>query len=247
MDDLPHRTTPLLAVALNGSRVHPNVPRTPDALAVAARASIASGARVVHLHAYDDKGVETLDGAACAAALEMVRAACPGVPISLSTSAAIEPDPQHRRALVASWTMLPDLVTANQGEVGIADLCEDLLQRGVGIEAGLLSVLDAEAFVQARYAASCARVLIEPLDHDPQVALAHAEAMEEVMMRAGIALAQVHHGDGLASWAVNERAIRRGHGIRTGLEDTPVLPDGTLAPDNAALVRAAMALIRQCS
>jgi uncharacterized protein (DUF849 family) len=143
--------------------------------------------------------------------------------------------------------MLPDLVTANQGEVGIADLCEDLLQRGVGIEAGLLSVLDAEAFVQARYAASCARVLIEPLDHDPQVALAHAEAMEEVMMRAGIALAQVHHGDGLASWAVNERAIRRGHGIRTGLEDTPVLPDGTLAPDNAALVRAAMALIRQCS
>jgi uncharacterized protein (DUF849 family) len=42
---------------------------------------------------------------------------------------------------------------------------------------------------------------------------------------------------------VNERALARGHGIRTGLEDTPVLPDGRPAPDNAALVRAA-ALMR---
>ena len=69
--------------------------------------------------------------------------------------------------------------------------------------------------------------------------------MEEVLVRAGIALAQVHHGDGIASWAVNARALRCGHGIRTGLEDTPVLPDGHLAPDNAALVRAAAAMMAE--
>lgn len=57
------------------------------------------------------------------------------------------------------------------------------------------------------------------------------------------ALRAVHHGEGIASWAVNERALRRGHGIRTGLEDTTVLPDGRPAPDNAALVRAAVALV----
>ena len=67
--------------------------------------------------------------------------------------------------------------------------------------------------------------------------------MEEVVTAAGIALAQVHHGDGVASWAVNARAVERGHGIRTGLEDTVFLPDGTLAPDNAALVRAAAEMI----
>jgi len=59
----------------------------------------------------------------------------------------------------------------------------------------------------------------------------------------GIVLEQVHHGDSVASWAVNARAVPRGHGIRTGLEDTTVLPDGRLAPDNAALVRAAVALM----
>lgn len=57
--------------------------------------------------------------------------------------------------------------------------------------------------------------------------------------------AALNHGDGIASWAVNERALRRRHGIRTGLEDTPVLPDGQLAPDNAALMRAAAALMAE--
>jgi hypothetical protein len=42
--------------------------------------------------------------------------------MSLSTSAAIEPE--RRTALIAAWTELPDLVTANQGEEGILELCE---------------------------------------------------------------------------------------------------------------------------
>ena len=44
--------------------------------------------------------------------------------------------------------MLPNLVTANQGEAGIRELCEHLLQRGVGIGAGLLSLADAQAFAR---------------------------------------------------------------------------------------------------
>src|ERR687895_792875 len=82
-----------------------------------------------------------------AAAIRAVRAACPGVPVSLSTSAAIEPDPARRLQLVAGWTELPELVTANQGEPGIVEVCELLIERGVGIEAGLLELGDAEAFV----------------------------------------------------------------------------------------------------
>ena len=84
---------------------------------------------------------------------------------------------------------------------------------------------------------------MEPLDAQPDDALAGAEAIERALAEAGIALEQLHHGDGIASWAVNRRAIARGHGIRTGLEDTPVLPNGSLAADNAALVRAAAAMI----
>lgn len=242
---MDRRTILLLEAALNGSRVHPHVPRTPEELAEAARASVAAGARALHLHPYDATGSETLGAEPCAAALHAGHAACPGIPISLSTSAEIEPDPCRRRELVANWTLLPELVTANQGEAGIRELCDDLIARGVDIEAGLLSLADADAFVRSGLAQRCVRVLIEPLDADPQEAVAHAAAMEDVLQRAGISLEQVHHGDGIASWAVNERALRRGHGIRTGLEDTPVLPDGQLAPDNAALVRAATIMMAE--
>lgn len=83
--------TLLLQAALNGDRVHPALPRTPGELAAEARAAVEAGA--LHLHPYDDKGQQTLAAAPCAAALHAVRAACPGIPISLSTSAGIEPDP----------------------------------------------------------------------------------------------------------------------------------------------------------
>jgi uncharacterized protein (DUF849 family) len=236
----------LLKACLNGSRTddeHPAIPRSPAQLAAEGRASVDAGARVLHLHPYDGDGHETLEAEPCAAALRAVRAACPGIPVSLSTSADIESDPRRRLELVAGWTDLPDLVTANQGERGILDLCEHLIGRGVGIEAGLLSLEDAQAFVAAGIADRCARVLVEPLDADPATAVAHAAAIEGVLDAAGVTLEQVHHGDDVATWHVMERAVSRGHGIRIGLEDTTVLPDGRRPAGNGELVRAAAAML----
>jgi uncharacterized protein (DUF849 family) len=250
LDDETHESeavgpVALLQAALNGDRVHPALPRTPGELAAEARAAVDAGARALHLHPYDGSGQQTLVAAPCAAALHAVRAACPGIPISLSTSAAIEPDPERRYALVAAWTDLPDLVTVNQGEDGILELCDLLITRGVGLEAGLLSLDDAQAFVAAGIARRCTRAMVEPLDADPDDAVAHAAAIERVLTEGGVQLEQVHHGDGVASWAVNRRAVPRGHGIRTGLEDTPVLPDGRPASGNGDLVAAAAALLAQ--
>jgi uncharacterized protein (DUF849 family) len=236
----------VLEAALNGGRSrdeHPGIPRTPDELAVAARGAVQAGARVLHIHAYDRDGRETLQPAPCAAALQAVRSMCPGIPVSLTTSASLEPDPVRRLRVISRWTELPDLVTANQGEDGIVELCEHLMARGVSIEAGLLSLGDANSFVAGRVADRCVRVLIEPLDADPDEAVAHAAAMEACVIAADITLEEVHHGDGIASWAVSARAASRGHGVRTGLEDTTVLPDGRRAADNADLVRAAAALL----
>ena len=199
----------------------------------------------MHVHVFDDAGRETLDGAACARVLRAIRALCPATPISLTTSAAILQDPGERLRIVEAWEELPDLVTANQGEAGIVELCELLLSRGVGIEAGLLTSDDARAFVRSGLAGRCRRVLIEPLDAEPNAALLHAAEMEDIVVSAGITLEQVHHGYGPACWAVNRRGLERGHGIRTGLEDITLLPDGRPARDNADLVAAAALLIRE--
>lgn len=232
-----------LQAALNGGRDHPSLPRTPEEIAAEARAAADAGAACVHFHPYDADGRQTLAAEPCAAAIRAVRAACPGTAISLSTSAEIVADPGERLALVGAWTELPDLVTANQGEDGIVELCELLLERGVGIEAGNLELADVHAFVGSGLAPRCVRALVEPLDADPDDAVAHAAAMEQVLADAGVGLEQVHHGDGIASWAVNRRAVARGHGIRTGLEDAPVLPDGRLAAGNGELVAVAASLL----
>jgi uncharacterized protein (DUF849 family) len=233
----------LLQAALNGNRDHPSLPRTPEELAEDARVAVKAGARSLHLHPYEEHGRETLAAEPCAAALRAVRAACPGTPISLTTSASVEPNPRKRMLLVASWTELPDLVTANMGEEGILELCELLLERGIGIEAGLLSLADARVFVESGIAPRCVRAMVEPLDPEPNDALVHAEAIERELAAGGVQLEQVHHGDGIASWAVNRRAASRGYGIRTGLEDTPVLPDGRLASGNGELIAAAVLLL----
>ena len=78
-----------------------------------------------------------------------------------------EPDAGRRYALVAAWTDLTDPVTANQGEEGILGVCELLVARGAGIEAGLLSVDDAGAFVAAGILPRCVRAMVEPLDPYP--------------------------------------------------------------------------------
>lgn len=232
-----------LQAALNGDRVHPAVPHTPDEIAADTAAVTAAGAQSVHVHVFDDEGRQTFAADQVARVLRAVRAVSPQTPISLTTSADVDGDPVSRYRAVRAWTELPDLVTANQGEQGIAELCELLVGRGVGIEAGLLSFHDAEVFVASGAARWCERVMVEPLDADPDAAVAHAEAIEKLVGDAGIMLEQVHHGDGIASWAVNDRAIPLGHGIRTGLEDTPVLPDGRVARDNVDCVNAAVAML----
>jgi uncharacterized protein (DUF849 family) len=239
--------TVFLQAALNGDRIHPAAPRTPQKIAEAARAAVDAGAQSVHVHAFDLSGRETLDGTACGRVLRAIEVLCPSVPVSMTTSATIVSDPAERLRIVEQWTQLPHLVTANQGEAGIVELCELLLSRGVEIEAGLLSVEDAHAFIRSGLAPRCRRVLIEPLDEHPAIAVEHAAAMEAILDSASITLEQVHHGYGIACWAVNRRALMRGHGIRTGFEDVTVLPDGRPAKDNAQLVASAVTMMRQAA
>jgi uncharacterized protein (DUF849 family) len=232
-----------LQVALNGDRNHAGAPRSAEAIGRDSAAVIAAGAHSVHVHAYDAAGRETLGATDCAAVVRAIRAHSSGTPISLTTSATIIADPGERMKAVRAWTELPDLVTANQGENGIAELCEYLLSRGVGIEAGLLSADDARSFVKSPLRDRFHRILIEPLNPDPDIAIREATAMGTIVADAGITLPQVHHGYDGSYWAVSERALVLGHGIRTGLEDVEQLPNGQPAKNNSELVKAAKRLI----
>ncbi|MDO9378745.1 MAG: 3-keto-5-aminohexanoate cleavage protein [Nocardioidaceae bacterium] len=232
----------LLQVALNGAALHDGMPRTPDESAADAAAAVAAGANAIHLHAFDDDGIETFEDRYVSRTLRAVRERCPGVPLNMTTFAVIEPDPDVRLAQISAWTVLPDLIPANQGEQGVDEIAQRLAARGVGVEACLLSVDDAHTFVTRQSPLRYERIFVEPTDVEPRRAVADAEAMNRVLDDAHNTLERVFHGVGIATWDVLRWAAARGHGLRAGLEDTDRLPDGSRAAGNATLIAAAKGL-----
>jgi uncharacterized protein (DUF849 family) len=237
-------TTPLLKACLNGGHhpgEHPALPLTPGELAADTAAAVNAGAAAVHVHPRDDDGRQTLVGTLIDAAVATIRRENPGIPVGVSTGAWILPAPAARAEAIAAWRE-PDFASVNLSEPGHRDVMAALTAAGIAIEAGIWTVEDVDSLDRSGYADRILRILVEPADADPQTAVTHAAAMDDALDATGIDAPRVHHGFGPATWAVLRRATELGHGIRVGLEDTFVLPDGHRAPDNAALVAAARAL-----
>jgi uncharacterized protein (DUF849 family) len=91
------------------------VPITPSELAQDRRSAVDAGAVALQIHPRALDGGETLTPEHIAAALAAVRAACPGIPIEVSTAAWIEGDVARRLARVCSWAELHDSAGVNFG------------------------------------------------------------------------------------------------------------------------------------
>lgn len=223
---------------LNGGRTrvdHPAVPQTAAELALDAVAAQRAGAFAVHVHPRDARGVQTLDAAACDAAVAAIRAAAPGLPVGLSTAEEIDRDPFSRSAAIALWRTPPDFVSVNLGELGCAGIIRAALHAGIGVEAGLASPHDAEELVRGPFAHRVLRALVE-VDGGVDEARAVAE-----LLPGGVS--QLWHGYGERTWEVLAAGAASGHDVRVGLEDVLVLPDGRTPAGNAELVANALELI----
>jgi uncharacterized protein (DUF849 family) len=106
----------LLKAALNGTRTraeHPAIPLMPEQQAHEAKAAVAAGAGAIHVHVRDATGTESLAPEDLGRTLEAIRAACPGIPVGVSTGAWIVPDLSPRLALIRAWETLPDFASVN--------------------------------------------------------------------------------------------------------------------------------------
>jgi uncharacterized protein (DUF849 family) len=244
----------MLQAAINGARPpaeHPALPVHPDELAGGARACVAAGAGAVHFHVRGPDGRESLAASDVARVVTAVRSACRRTPVGISTGAWIEPDPDRRLALVRRWNILPDFASVNFHESGAIELAEELLELGVGVEAGLADTVGAESLARAGLEDRCLRVLLEPQEQELGAALETVAVMERILARpvGGAASAddatpadatpRLLHGTEATAWPLLAESARRGHDLRMGLEDTLRLPTGELARDNAELIEAA--------
>jgi uncharacterized protein (DUF849 family) len=238
-------TSPRIYVkaCINGARTpeaHPNLPVTPEQLAAQALAAHGAGAKAVHMHPKNAEGVDSLLPEHVDAAVDAVRHAVPGLPLGVTTGFWALPDVDARLRAVDGWTVLPDFASVNWHEPGSEELARLLLSKGIGVEAGIFNAEAAESWAASEIAEHCMRVMIELLG-DGDVATAD-DLLSQVMARQSPAPVLLHGMDE-SCWPLLEHAGKRGVQVRIGMEDTLRMPDGSTAPDNAALVSAAVALL----
>lgn len=238
----------LLKACLNGARrpaEHAGLPITAAELASDAAEVHAAGVGAVHLHVKDHAGADTLEAVEVAAALEAVRRAMP-LPVGVTTGAWASPVPAERVAAIERWTALPDFASVNWHEDGAEEVAAALLARGVAVEAGLWHEDAAAAWLASPHRHRCLRVMIElPDGLDPAPTRASAELLLNLIRKpAGGRTPDLPpillHGEGSSCWPALRFAAEAGLDTRIGLEDTLLLPDGSAAPNNRALVEAAL-------
>ena len=154
----------LIKACVNGPRgreAHPALPVTAEDLATDVLAVAAAGADAVHLHVKDSTGADTLDAEPVAEVLNAVRRVAPGMPLGVTTGAWALPNPEDRVAAVRSWTVLPDFASVNWHETGAEQVAAALLERGIGVEAGLWHDKALNAWQVSPLRDDCLRVLLE--------------------------------------------------------------------------------------
>jgi uncharacterized protein (DUF849 family) len=164
-----------------------------------------------------------------------IRTAAPRLPVGLSTSEAIHPDPFVRAAAVTGWRRRPDFVSVNLSELGWAGIVRAAVHAGIGVEAGLATPADAEQLAGSPFVHQVVRALVE-VDGGVEEARAIARLIPPE-------IPQLWHGYGERTWEVISAGIAAGVDVRVGLEDVLVLPDGRVAAGNAELVAAAVELV----
>lgn len=238
----------LLKACVNGARSrreHRALPMTPSELAAEVVAVWSAGAGAVHLHVKDELGADTFAADPLAAVLAAVRTAAPGLPVGVTTGAWALPDREERVAAIASWTDLPAFASVNWHEDGADAVARALLERGVGVEAGLWHGEAVAAWAGSPVRDQCLRVLLELPDGLDQAGVISAADSMLATVRAvtGDRIPVLLHGEGSSCWPALLYAGELGLATRIGLEDTLGLPDGSCAPDNAALVWEAVRLL----
>lgn len=230
----------LIKAAINGMRTrgeHPLIPITPNHQAMEAKAAVEAGAGAIHVHICGRDGQESLKPDDIARSLEAIRSSCPDVPIGISTGAWIVPDLKKRLSLIKSWEKLPDFASVNMHEEGAVQVAKLLLDRGVGVEAGICDGQDAKIFVRSDIANKCLRVLIELAEESMPAALTTLELIEAVLNH--VKLPRLLHGENVTAWELIKVAVAKGYDTRIGFEDVLTLPDGTYADGNASLIAVA--------
>ena len=229
----------LLKIALNGARPKSEneyMPQSLEEIEKEVRALHLKGCKVFHIHCYDKKGKESLKPEDVDNLVSTVKNISPEIQLGISSGEWIEPDLEKRIEYIKSWKFLPDFASVNMIESNAIEVSKALIERGVGVEAGLNEKKAAEIFVKAKLTAGVCRILIEPEEENLPAAINTIHEIETVLNSNNITIKRLLHGFNSASWDILREAKRRGYDGRMGMEDTICLENGVKVRSNLELI-----------
>jgi uncharacterized protein (DUF849 family) len=237
----------LIKAAINGGRgrhEHPAIPLTDTEIAAAAAAAAAAGADVVHAHVRTAGGGQSIAPDAVASMVRAVRAVDPAIVVGTTTGLWTCSGHEERMAHLAAWPAdaLPDFASVAFSEEGAAEAAALVVERGMVLESAVWHLDEVPALLASPTLRENVRILIEPEDESSDEAVAHARAIAAALRAGGVSAPLLYHGYDDTAWPVVRAAIEDGAEVRVGFEDMLVLDDGSVAPDNAAMVTLARAL-----
>ncbi len=247
----------VVGVAPNGARRtkadHPALPMSAAEIAATAAACAAAGAALLHLHVRDRDGRHTIDAGAYREAIAAVRAELGDRMLIQVTSEAVGRYlPAEQMAMVRE--VRPEAVSLALGEL-VPDRAAEAEAAAFfawTVDAGILPqyILSAPEEVR-RFADLCTRGVIPERARNVLFVLGRYAAGQRSRAEDLLPfLAAWAAAPAVASWSVCAFGAREsacalaaatlgGH-VRVGFENNLYMCDGTLAPDNAALVAQAV-------
>lgn len=242
-----------IAVAPNGGRRttkdHPALPMTPETLAQTAKSCCAQGAAMIHMHVRDKEGKHLLDAEAYKLAMAHVERACgDNILIQITTEALGVYTPEVQRQIVydvkpqAASLGFREFVQDQSSEAAFADLLKWMNENGI---VGQIIIYDtddlerAEKFMAKYDFALDQTSMLYVLGRysttpNGMMQLADFVGRKTTPLRDLMVCAF-----GQEEVAGVTAAATFGASVRVGFENNLFLPNGEVAQDNAALVKAA--------
>ena len=243
----------ILAVAPNGARKtkadHPAIPMTPAEIAACAAACAEAGAAMIHLHVRDREGRHSLDVEAYRHAIAAVRGALgEGMVIQVTSESAGLYGPEEQMAMVRA--LRPEAVS-----LAVRELVPDAAQETAA--AAFFAWMRAESLLPqfilygledlARLEDLTARGIVPPGRHFVLFVLGRYTPGQRSHPADLVPFVTANHtarpwalcAFGPREAACAAAAAALGGHARVGFENNLSMPDGALAPDNAALIATA--------
>lgn len=259
-----------LTGVLTNPEQHP-VPVTPEQMAASAREAFNAGASIMHVH-FRDQGerrghLPSWDPDVAEAVVGAIRDACPGVAINMSTGV-IGDDIAGPRSCMERVN--PEIAACNAGTLNYLKTRRDgswawppmVFDNPVSKVKAMLDVMETcgakpefECFdvgIVRSVGMYAENGMVERPDYNFVMGVssgmpADSDLLEILLRYAKEDCAWQTTLIGRQEiWPVHRRTIELGGRVRTGLEDTFYLPDGSRASGNGALIEALASMIREC-